>query len=203
MTLNSGSRIKLLAVGTLAFVIASGTVVKDVRDYRRAGTAPRDTTLAEAREVSRADPFVRRWVRLTEPLELDCGQALQETEDGKLKATVVLAFDGSKTQPFLLDYERDQPNCEELRALPLEGILDEPLTKFWTVHGMTLPSTSNPVITLRVGAHPSGLKTEAELLTVVALISLWLLWFAYKSGPQKPFISPEKAFAQSAAQKTS
>jgi hypothetical protein len=203
MTLNSGSRIKLLAVGTLAFVIASGTVVTDVRDYRRAGTVPSDTTLTEAREVSRAHPFVRRWVRLTEPLELDCGQALQETEDGKLKAIVVLAFDGSKTQPFLLDYERDQPNCEELKALPLEGILDEPLTKFWTVHGMTLPSTSNPVITLRVGAHPSGLKTEAELLTAVALISLWLLWFAYKSGPSKPFISPEKAFAQNAAQKNS
>jgi hypothetical protein len=200
MTLNSGSRIKLLTVGALAFVIASGSVVKDVSDYRRAGTTSSDMTLAEAREASTAHPFVRRWVRLKEPLELDCGQALQETEDGKLKATVVLAFDESKTQPFLLDYERDQPTCEELKALPLEGILDEPLTKFWTVHGMTLPSTSNPVITLRVGARPSGLKTEAELLTVVALISLWLLWFAYRSGPKKTTISPEKAFAQRGAQ---
>jgi hypothetical protein len=65
---------------------------------------------------------------------------------------------------------------------------------------MTLPSTSNPVITVRVGARPSGLKAEAELLTVVALISLWLLWFAHRSGPKKTAISPEKAFAQRAAQ---
>lgn len=203
MTLSRGSRIKIFVAGAIALVFAVVTVVKDVRDYRRAGSKPGEMTVAQAREASAATPFVRRWIRITEPLQIDCKQALQQSENDKVTAIVILAFDQSRQQPFLLDYPRDAENCQQLRDIPMEGMLIQPEVKYWTTQGMKVPTTQYPMMGLRVGQTPKTLLNEAEVLSGVAAIMIGLLCFAYVSGPKKQTISPEKAFAKAAAGNTS
>lgn len=177
------------------FFFAAGDALKDYRDYRQAGPSPIPISITEASAVYAATPFVRKWVSLTEPLELDCAQALEQTDDGKVTATVILAFDAEKQHAFLLDYEEKFSNCEEARGRSLVGMLDAPLTKYWTTNGKTVPSTPNPFMHLRVGWNPEKLLQGAQVEGSVALILaifLFVLWkFPGKhSRPVQPQETP-------------
>jgi hypothetical protein len=181
MILNSGTRVKMMAVGALAFVLGGADSLSNLHDYVRAGTEPTEMNLDQARAASASHPFIRRWVRLTEPLDLNCGQRLHERVDGEIKSIIVVAFDSSKEQPVLVEYEHPPNGCEELKSVPLEGMLIQPELKYWTTHGMAAPSAKYPLLGLRVGENPSALLTQAELLGGVAIISLGMLVFAYRS----------------------
>lgn len=187
------------AICVIAISFAAGDAFKDVRDYRRAGTHPAPMTVADASAASAVSPFVRRWIRLTEPLQLDCEHALLDSGDGDSgAATVILAFDQQRQHSFLVQYKGNL-HCDEARALPLEGMLVEPSTKFWTTHGMSVPATPFPMIQLEVGVDPSGLLQEAEVLSGVTAICMGLLWYMwiYRRSPEQKK-SNETPFAKAA-----
>jgi hypothetical protein len=127
------------AICLIAIFLAGGDALKDYRDYRQAGSSPIPMSISEATGVYAATPFIRKWVSLTEPLELDCAQALEQTDDGKVTSTVILAFDHEKQHAFLLDYEEEFKGCDDASIRPLIGMLDEPLTKFWTTGAKLFP----------------------------------------------------------------
>jgi len=170
----------------LAFPLASWEAFTDFRDYRSAGSQPQEITIAQASSIRAESPSVRHWVRLTEPLQLECSQALLQTKDGKPDGAVILAFDQTKEHAVLLKFTGNIQNCEQAGSLPMDGMLGEPWTKFWTTHGMSVPSTPTPMLGLDVGSNPQEFLQGAEVTAGVAIISLALLCWAYFSKTRPP-----------------
>ncbi len=183
ITLGRATRVKLIGVGALGLALMTGFLLKDLRDYCLRGSQPSELTVAQVRETAARKPFVRRWVRLTEPLQLDCSRARGWVEDGKT-SIVVLAFDASRQQPFWVEYNDRSQNCDDLKTIALEGMLVEP-EKFWIKQGMVRPSSQYPLMELKVGATPSDLRRSAASMGAADLIFIAMLWVGYASSPRK------------------
>ena len=187
------------AIALSAVLFATGDALKDLRDYRKAGTHPATMSVSDATAASAAMPFVRRWIHLSEPLQLDCSQALYDEGDVEENAaTMILALDESRQHAFLLRY-RGKLDCDAASQVPMQGMLVPASAKFWTVHGMTVPATSYPLMELQVGSDPKGLLREAEVLAGVVAVSLALLWYLWVFPKTKrSLIAPEGGFAKAA-----
>ena len=166
------------AICIIGIVLAGGNALKDYRDYKNAGSTPQEMTIAQAAAASSAPGFSRRYVRLNEKLTLECSQTVQDTQDNAVTSTLYLAFDEGKQHAFLLHYQ-GAVDCGDAQAQGLDGLLVPASTKFWTVHGKTVPATPNPLMELRVHSDPEDLLQGAKVslgVCVVAFIGLWILW---------------------------
>jgi hypothetical protein len=140
--------------------------------------------VAQVQEIAASTNFSTRWIRVTEPLEFVCSQSRSWEEQGK-NSLVVLAYDQSKQQPFWLEYQ-GQHSCEELKSLPLEGLLVQP-DKLWINQGMVRPSAPYPypLLELKVGASPADLRKNITTWIEVDLIGIAVLAIAYMARPRK------------------
>jgi hypothetical protein len=170
--ISPAARIKLIGGGILGLVIFTSFLFKGLRDYRLADSQPIEMTIAQVTEAAVREPFVPRWIRITEPLQIDCLQSRQWTEDGKT-STVVLAFDAAKQQAFWLEY-RGSIDCRELRNTAFEGMLVVP-EKFWKKQGMVQPSSSYHLVELSIGETPSDLRIKVESFAAADLLFIAML----------------------------
>jgi hypothetical protein len=183
-------RYKLIFVGSLLLVLFTVFLLRDLRAYRQAGTQPSNVNVAQVREIAATESFTTRWVRLTEPLELMCSQSLRWQQEDNI-SIIVLAYDQSKQQPFWLAY-KGQHSCDELKSLPLEGMLVQP-DKFWIKQGMTNPSTAYPLIELKVGDTPADLRRDINNWIWVDVLGITMLAFAYILKPRQRTLSRPQA----------
>jgi hypothetical protein len=199
--MNLDPRFFRTAIALFALLLATGQAVKDLRDYRQAGSHPASMSMSDATAASSAMPFIRRWINLREPLQLECSQALFDGGDVEENAaTIILALDEPKQHAFLLQY-RGKVSCDAASTLPLEGMLVQPSAKFWTTHGMSLPNPSLPLMQIDVGSDPTGLLKEAEVLGGVVVICAALLWYTLifsRRRPSRPIPVEETTFAKAA-----
>jgi hypothetical protein len=189
------------AIALIALLLATGQAVKDLRDYRQAGSHPASMSISDATSASSATPFIRRWIHLREPLQLECSQALYDEGDGdENAATLILAFDELRQHAFLLQY-RGRVSCDAASTFPLDGMLVQPSAKFWTTHGMSLPNPSLPLMQIDLGSDPTSLLKEAEVLAGVVVICGALLWYMLifsRRRPSRPIPVEETNFAKAA-----
>jgi hypothetical protein len=199
--MNLDPRFFRTAIALLALLLATGQAVKDLRDYRQAGSYPASMSISDATRASSAAPFVRRWIHLREPLQLACSQAVYDEGDvDENAATLILALDQFRQHAFLLQY-RGKVSCDAASTFPLEGMLVQPSAKFWTTHGMSLPNPSIPLMQIDVGSNPTGLLKEAEVLAGVVVICGALLWYMLifsRRRPSRPIPFKESGFAKAA-----
>jgi hypothetical protein len=184
--LGPARRLQLMVVGGIGLAIMSWLLLSDLRNYRSAGSQPSDMTIAAIGQAGTTKPFSQRWVRLVEPVNLECSHALQSVE-GSNVTEVVLAYDSSKEQPLWLEYKGSYA-CETLKDIPLEGMLVEP-DKFWSKHGMFAPPSRYPLMELKVGRSPADLLKDAESMGAACLLFLVMLSLAYITRPKKKAVS--------------
>ena len=180
--LGKSTRYKLIFAGSVILFGFTGFLLRDLRAYRQAGAQPSNVNVAQVQEIAASTNFSTRWIRVTEPLEFVCSQSRDWDEQGNI-SLVVLAYDQSKQQPFWLVYE-GQHSCEELKSLPLEGLLVQP-DKFWIKQGMVQPSAAYPLVELKVGASPADLRKNINTWIEVDLIGIAVLAIAYMARPRK------------------
>jgi len=176
------TRYRLIISGSIILLLFTGFLLRDVRAYRQAGAQPRGVNVAQVQEIAAAPNFGASWIRLNEPLEMNCSQSMGWEENGKT-SFVILAYDQSKQQPFWLEYQ-GQHSCEEFRSLPLVGLLVPPDT-FWIKQGMIRPPLAHPLVELKVGATPADLRTNIYTWLAVELIGIAALAVAYIARPKK------------------
>jgi len=186
LLLGPARRLQLMVIGSIGLVVMSWILLGDLRNYWMAGSQPSDMTMAVLQQTAVTKPFAQRWVRLVEPVSLDCSHALRWTEGGNV-TEVVLAFDDSKQQPIWLEY-RGGYNCEELKSIPLEGMLVEP-DQFWTKHGMFAPSSRYPLMELKAGRSPADLLKDAESMGAACVLFIVMLLLGYVTRPKKKEVS--------------
>jgi hypothetical protein len=182
-------RIKMIFVGIVGLVVSTGIALSDFREAARAGTQPAEMTMAQVRDAV-TTPFVARWVRLTEPLQIECSQGLVWTESGKA-TMVVLAYESSRQQPFWLEYEGNH-SCNELGSISTEGMLVEP-SKFWIKHGMVQPSSPYPLLQLNVGETPLKVRKDAQSIALADLLFIAMLGFAFCIPTVQKRFAPQPA----------
>jgi hypothetical protein len=184
LPIGPATRLKLIVIGLVGLVVSTGISLKAMRDYYDAGTEPSEMTMAQVRDAATRTPFAVRWVRLTEPVQLDCSSALQWMEEDTA-STIVLAFDESKQQPFWLQYNQPVTTCAQLKSIELQGILMQP-EKFWIKQGMVKPSSQYPLMELKVGQTSSDFRKNALSMGAANLIFLAMLGLWFLSRPPKP-----------------
>jgi hypothetical protein len=156
--------------------------LRHARTYARMRQQPEEITAAQAFDVPLgAGP---RWVRLNEPLKLDCDHGLQQLKDGNVEFTEYLAYDETGKYAFLLQYKGDA-GCARTPSVPGQALLKTPPMYWWTINNMPVP-TSDPV-ELKIAADPADERNDAIysfllLLMMIGMIALLLL--AQSKRPQ-------------------
>ncbi len=181
------NRYKLVICGLIILVVTTGFLVRDLRAYREVGAQPSDLNVAQVEQIAASKDFSARWIRLTDSLQLKCEQSMGWEEDNKT-TIVVLAFDQLQQQPFWLEYKSNH-NCEDLKSLPLQGLLVRP-EKFWIKQGMVQPASAHPLMELKVGETPADLRKNICTWTGADLLAIVLLMFAYKVWPRQKTVKP-------------
>jgi hypothetical protein len=143
--------------------------LRHYQNYAHMGKRPEEITAAQAFDVPL--DATARWVRLKEPLQLNCDKALQELSGGSVEFTEFLAYDATGKYAFLLQY-KGETTCAGTRAVPLEGLLKTAPMYWWTGNNMPTP-TSDPV-ELRLGEKPTADLWEALCLLPIMVFTLFI-----------------------------
>jgi hypothetical protein len=155
---------------SLAGGLAAGYfAVRHARSYARMGHTPEQITAAQASTLPLdGGP---RWVRLSDKLQVDCEQALQQTENGNVEFTEYLAQDEAGKHSFFLQYKGDT-DCNSAYARPLEGLLAAPPLYWWSKNNMPAPKFEP--VELQVGYEPSAELYEGLWASLASLMLLGL-----------------------------
>lgn len=146
--------------------------LRHYHNYAHMGKQPEEISAAQAFDVP-LDANTR-WVRLKEPLNLNCDHALQQIDGGTVEFTEFLAYDETGKYAFLLQYKGDT-DCAGTRAVPFEGVLRAAPVRWWTMNNMPNP-TSDPV-ELRLGEKPNEELKQAIYVLIIVPFVLWLTVF--------------------------
>jgi len=172
------TRIALLTLCTVAALVFGYYGLRHTRSYARMGQQPEEITAAQAFDVPLdAGP---RWVRLKEPLKVDCDHGLQQIKGGNVEFTEYLAYDATGKYAFLLQSKGDA-DCAATPSVPGEGLLKAPPMYWWTINNMTVP-TSDPV-ELKLDAKPAEERKDAMYSFLLLLLMVGMI--ALLSLPQK------------------
>jgi hypothetical protein len=186
-------RIILVTLCVGGGVAAGYYAMSHARSYARMGNQPEEITAAQAFDVPLdAGP---RWVRLKEPLKVNCDHALQELTNGVVDFTEYLGYDATGKYAFLIQYKGDT-NCAGTQAVPWEGLLKSPPMYWWTINHM--PDPNSEPVELKLQANPTEELKEAigAFVALVMLIGSAAV-FAW-ARPPKPK-SPQQHFQARAA----
>ena len=99
-----------------------------------------------------------RWVRLPAGLQPNCDQILQETSNGSVNHTSILASDPSQERWFWVEL-RGEVACSAA-SMALEGTLrkvDPGLPAWLKDRGVVVPASSYPLMVLAAGEGPGDL----------------------------------------------
>lgn len=176
-------RIAFLTLCTAAALAFGYYGVRHARSYARMGQQPEEISAAQAFDVPlNSGP---RWVRLNEPLQLDCTHGLQQIKNGNVEFTEYLGYDETGKHAFLLQFKGDA-GCARTPSILDAGLLRTPPMYWWTINNMPVP-TSDPV-ELKIGADPAEERNDAIysfLLLLMMIGMIALLSLPQKKRPQR------------------
>jgi hypothetical protein len=162
-----------IGLGLILLGIAVCGFYVEYQEYRSLGSAPQSMTLAEANPSMSTTPDGARWVQLTESLVPDCEHALQETSNGSVTSTRILASDAAKERWV---YVRLTGNATcDAAAIPLQGILRKaaPGLPAWLQdHGVTPPASAYPLMEISAGDNPGSVLTLVHCFAGVGIFAL-------------------------------
>jgi hypothetical protein len=167
--------------------------LRHAQSYARMAKQPEEITAAQAFAV----PLDQgpRWVRLKEPLQVNCDHALQELTNGVVDFTEYLGYDATGKYAFLIRYKGDT-DCGGTQAVQWEGLLKSPPMYWWTTNKMPYPA-SEPV-ELQLQAKPTEELKEAVSAFVIVPMAIGLVAVFARARPLKPK-SPQQQFQERAA----
>jgi hypothetical protein len=143
--------------------------IRHLRSYLQMGKEPEQITAAQAFEIPLDSGS--HWVRLSEKLQLNCEQALQEISSETVEFTEYLAQDNGQ-HTFFLQYKGDT-DCKAASERPLEGLLAAPPIYWWTKNKMPVPNPQS--VELKVGYAPTEELHESIGAFLAALVMLGLV----------------------------
>lgn len=177
----------------VAGALASGFYgQRHARSYMRMGKQPEEITAAQAFDVPLdGGP---RWVRLKEPLTVNCDRGLQQIKGSNVEFTEYLAYDATGKYAFLVQYKGDS-GCAGTASIQGEGLLKSPPMYWWTMNNMPAPN-SDPV-ELKLDAQPKDEFWEAVYaFALFAVAAVFAAVFALSGRKPK---SPQQQFQEKAA----
>jgi hypothetical protein len=148
-----------IGLGLILVGIAGVGLFVEYSDYRSLGNQPQIMTIEQAVPSPAGIPDGPRWVQLTEGLIPDCNQALQETSNGAVTGTRVLASDGSKQRWFYVRLQ-GAAGCDAA-TLPMQGILkkaDTALPAWLKDKGISAPASAFPLMEISANEGPDSVK---------------------------------------------
>ncbi len=185
-------RIVFLVVCTAAACAFGYYGLRHARTYASMGQQPEEITAAQAFDVPlNSGP---RWVRLNEPLKLDCDHGLQQLKDSNVEFTEFLAYDETGKYAFLLRYKGDA-GCARTPSVPGKALLNAPPMYWWTMNNM--PSPNSDPVELKVDADPSEERNEA--MSCFALLLMMIGMIVLLSLPKKTSRQPAEPLQGHAA----
>ena len=148
-----------VGLGVILLCIAAGGLAAEYPEYKSLRKSPEDLTVEQAVPSPDAVPDVARWVSLPGGLEPDCAQILQESSNGAVTGTRMLASDPAHLRWFYLRLQGDV-GCQAGNA-PLVGILRKAVSGLpaWLKDkGMTVPASAFPLMEMSVGETPGDVR---------------------------------------------
>jgi hypothetical protein len=138
-------------------------------EYKGFGKSPEDVDL---KTVVPPRQDHGRWVRITQPLVLQCDRGMKESLLGKAGSTYYLARVSGSDRSVLLDYEGDT-TCEEMSHMEMTGVLEELTARRREVlsgEGFLFP-TSGMVVQLCLTCNPRQLRNLVLWSGFIPLVS--------------------------------
>lgn len=162
----------LLGAGTLVFMLVVYGVL--YREYAGFGKAPEEVDL---KTVVPPRQNHDRWVRITQPLVLQCDRGIRESFLGKVGSTYYLARLSGSDRSVLLEYEGDT-TCEAMSRMEMTGMLEELTPRRREVlsrDGFFSPS-SGVVMQLCFTCNPRQFRNRVLLSGFIPLVALYLVF---------------------------
>lgn len=163
-----------LFLGAILVLLGAVGGLVEYRELRGLGDAPIDVTAEQTVALVAGGT---RWVRLSDALEPDCRQALEEKVNGVVVGTGVLASDHAGQRWFYLTM-KGQAACGAAAAPGLQGILkaaDPALPDWLRDKGIEVPRGSFPLMELSTGEDPSSVRVLVMSFAAVGALGIVLV----------------------------
>jgi len=176
-----------IGLGAILLCIAVGGFYAEYSDYQSLGKTPQELTIEQALPSPGAVPESARFVHLAGGLTPDCNQMLEETSNGDVIGTRVLASDATHERWFYVRL-KGKTNCTAASA-PMVGILkkaDSGLPAWLKAKGISVPASSYPLMEMSVDEGSGDVTLLLWIFGGMGILGLVTIVYFVRLKPVSP-----------------